>query len=552
MAKSAVFSDRSIGVFYEYTPVRVDERQREHDRKMHRRVVISTVFTLTCVTLLLFYFVIRNLTLFGPGYHPVDRVVSLLLLLSEIYTAVQALGYYVQVAMTWSAPQFGRTQRLATMKVPRVAIYIATYNEPGEVIEETVNAVSLLDYPAKNIYVNCDHQSAEQAAVVKEIAERHHVEFIHRVPNKGFKAGGINSFISRIGFDLPDAEYLCIFDSDSVPVPTFLREIIPYFDDDPRLALVQAPQSYGNRDESPIADAAGLQQMTFAQYISEGKSRAEAMFFCGTNAVFRLNALRDIGGLITTSITEDFATSIKLHARGWRSQYCNVNFVHGMGPTTLNAYWTQQGRWALGNLSSFFDAFPMLMTDPGFTFMQRWEYCLTGSYFFTGMNTMIAIFSPALFLLFGVRPLIISPMVYLLAFLPHVVVSTWFFFATMGQRGFQAWGLFRAQCLTFISFPIYTGAAWAAILRQKKPFAVTPKTAGDSLPLKAFTWQIITIIILGISVLLGLWHLIHGVDVVVIINMVWCIYHGCLLCMFPFFNKPCGDKPSGRAQLAQA
>src|SRR5579875_3257270 len=169
MPKS-VFSEESLG------PVRVPTTQSHQIWMSQRRLiarqerdfVVLGAAGLIGASVLLCYFVIRNLALFAPGYSPPDRVSSLFLMLSEIYTALQGLGYYLSVMQAARVPNVARQTRLARLDVPPVAIYIATYNEPAEVIEETVTAVSLLDYPNKQIYVNCDHQSGEQAAMVAE------------------------------------------------------------------------------------------------------------------------------------------------------------------------------------------------------------------------------------------------------------------------------------------------------------------------------------------------------------------------------------------------
>ncbi len=543
------FSERSCGaVEVPVAPPRLMSSAQRHILSRRQKAVTFAVLYALCATsIALFLLAISKTTLFGAGFSPFDRLFAFLLLLSEIYSIIQTMGYYIQVGRTLRAPNVARTNRLTRYDVPRVAIYIATYNEPVQVVEETVVAVTLLDYPAKQIYLNCDHQSQEQADLMEGIARRHNINFIHRVPNTGYKAGGINEFLFRLGRDLPAADMLCIFDADSIPMPTFLRELVALFEDDSRLAFVQAPQHYGNTTASPVAEIAGLQQTVFGEYISEGKQQCDAMFYCGTNVVFRVDALLDIGGLIIDSVTEDFATSIKLHARGWRSQYCNKSYVTGMGPTTLHAYWTQQGRWALGNIESFFASFRDILFIRGFTLAQRWEYFISGSYFLIGCNTLITVLWPAAFLLLGVRPLVISPLFYLLAFVPQVIVSNWFFFFTMGHRGFEPRKLFLAQCLVIATFPVYAAAAMAATLHQKRAFAVTPKGAGQTLPWTAQRWQILTFAVLMAAVIIGAIKIILFRNPVFAINVGWCMYHGILLGTGMQFNRP--EKDLSREKL---
>ena len=298
MPQGARFGDASLGaVAVPTTEHRYEATGDEGEPTLAERpgVMLAMTLGLGISSFLLFIWITIHLTLFLPGYGLLERLCSLALLLSEIYVLMQSLGYYIQTVQTLRAVNVARETRLALLDVPTVAIYLATYNEPAAVIEETVTAITLLDYPQKTIYINCDHPSEEQAALVEAIARRHNVNFIHRVPNTGYKAGGINDFINRLGRDLPAADLLCIFDADSIPIPTFMREFVLHFQKDPRLAYVQAPQHYGNVAASLVATGAGLQQATFAHYISEGKQQSQAMFYCGTNVVFRISALRDIG-----------------------------------------------------------------------------------------------------------------------------------------------------------------------------------------------------------------------------------------------------------------
>ena len=229
---------------------------------------------------------------------------------------------------------------------------------------------------------------------------------------------------------------------------------------------------------------------------------------------------------------------MKLHARGWRSQYCNSAYVIGMGPTTLHAYWTQQGRWALGNIESFLAALPAIFFQRGFTVLQRWEYLLTGTYYFVGWNAFIAMLCPVLFLLFNAHPLVLSPAVYLLAFVPHVIVANWFFFFLMGKRGYRPRVLFLSQCLTFVSFPVFMGAAVAALIHRKRPFAVTPKDVGSVLPRQQLRWQLGGMGVLGIAIIVGLVRLVISHDLSIVVNILWCVYHAVLLSTIFLFNKP--------------
>lgn len=273
------------------------------------------------------------------------------------------------------------------------------------------------------------------------------------------------------------------------------------------------------------------------------------MFFCGTNGIFRREALlsigRRVGGRIEyfdeSSVTEDFATSLTLHQRGWRSLYYNRVYVYGMGPETLTAYFTQQMRWAMGNLGIF----PRLLVDMlrrprSLRLGQWWEYLLSCTYYFVGWANFVFIIMPILFLLCGVRPLIADPVAYLAAFVPYFATSLSLFYVSLAWRGYRVRDLWLGQALGFATFWIYMKAAAAAMLGRKRAFGVTPKGVGGRLPLRAL-WPQATIMVLSYAA--GVWGALRFLyldpAMTLLINVLWAWYHVALLVpLFCYFNRP--------------
>src|SRR5207247_9792370 len=82
----------------------------------------------------------------------------------------------------------------------------------------------------------------------------------------------------------------------------------------------------------------GEQNRIFCSLLQPGKDRLNAAFFCGSCGVLRRAALEDVGGFSTLSVTEDMETSIKLHARGWRSVYHGETLAFGLAPASAGQY----------------------------------------------------------------------------------------------------------------------------------------------------------------------------------------------------------------------
>ena len=68
------------------------------------------------------------------------------------------------------------------------------------------------------------------------------------------------------------------------------------------------------------------------------------MFWCGSAAVIRRQALLDVGGVLTDTVAEDFHTTIALHANGWTTHYHDEVLVQGRAPHDLDSFLLQRAR----------------------------------------------------------------------------------------------------------------------------------------------------------------------------------------------------------------
>ncbi|HOY10885.1 MAG TPA: glycosyltransferase, partial [Candidatus Omnitrophota bacterium] len=361
---------------------------------------------------------------------------------------------------------------------PDIAILVAARHEPREVLEDTFISLNNLNYPNKEIFLLDDSSDEKYKNEALELAGRFNLRLFRREIRHGAKAGIINDCLKTLSH-----KYVAIFDADQNPLPEFLNKIVIILENDQRLAFVQTPQFYSNIEESRVARAAALQQAVFYEYICEGKSSQDAMFCCGTNIVFRTKALLEAGGLDETTVTEDFATSLKLHAKGWKSLYYNHVYAFGMAPTNLAGYFKQQYRWANGTITVFKKILAAFLRRP-FSLKpnQWWEYFLSGSYYMVGFAFFILMFFPILYLLFKVPSFFARPEIYLSAFLPYIFLSTGIFYFVLRDRNYQVKDLFLGQLLGCITFPVYMKAALFSFAGIKTSFGITGKTKGITIP----------------------------------------------------------------------
>jgi len=526
--------------------------------------------SLTAAMLSIFLYLMARTALFvGSARLWQEIFVGVWLLLAEGFTMLHAFGYFLNVyhgLAASDAPRITRDTIPPLAGYPPVAIVVASYKEPLDVLEDTLTCFYNLTYPNKRIYFLDDTRydtpgedparMAEYRASIDDLCRRIGVNLFRR-PWRGAKAGMINDFLdflagkpvaqaSLTSFeDRPrdgEAEtYVIVFDADMNPLPDFVEPLVAFMEQHPRLAFIQTPQYYSNFETNLVAKASGLQQAVFYEYICEGKSAQDAMFCCGTNVILRREALLDVGGFDESSVTEDFATSLRFHMNGWSSAYLNKVCAFGMGPEDLGGYFKQQFRWALGTVGLLRSIAREFLRGPSrLPAAKWWEYFLSGTHYFVGGVFLVMAVCPLLYLFTDTPSYFANPELYLLFFLPYVILTVTIFLYSMRQRKYRFLELAQGILLQAITFPVYMKASLLAVLGVRGSFGITPKGGSTSLPmlrlwpqlalalacLGGFTWG-----------MLRLWHG-DGPPLAILTNSGWCLYHFAILSTALHFNFP--------------
>ncbi|MDS9470018.1 glycosyltransferase [Paracoccus sp. MBLB3053] len=230
---------------------------------------------------------------------------------------------------------------------PRVAILIATYNEELDVLERTIVGAKSLRHANKEVMVLDD----SRRDWLRDYCASQGVRYMRRPDNKGSKAGNINHALDRLAEDPVPPDFVAVLDADFVPHRGFISRTLALFHD-PKVGLVQTPQHFFNAD--PIQHNLGLsrsypdEQRFFFDHMQPSRDGWGIAFCCGTSSICRWTALRDIGGLPTESVTEDFMLTLALQDKGWTTAYLAEPLSEGLAPEGLKEYVTQRARWCLG------------------------------------------------------------------------------------------------------------------------------------------------------------------------------------------------------------
>ncbi|MDD5566072.1 MAG: glycosyltransferase, partial [Candidatus Omnitrophica bacterium] len=416
---------------------------------------------------------------------------------------------------------------------PPVAILVAARHEPKEVLENTFLTLRNLRYGNKVIYLLDDSSEEKYAQEAEELAREYNLQLFRRKERHGAKAGIINDCLKGLR-----QKYIAIFDADQNPLPDFLNAVIPILEHNEKLSFVQTPQFYTNIESGRVTRASAFQQAVFYEYICEGKSSDGSMFCCGTNVVFRAEALKEVGGLDESTVTEDFATSVKLITHGWQSLYFNHVHAFGMGPANLAGYFKQQFRWATGTVSVLKKIIWQFIRRPfSMKPVQWWEYFLSSSYYLVGLAFFFLMLCPVIYLLYRIPSFFARREVYLLAFLPYIILSLSVFYMVLKERNYKPKDLFLGQLLGFITFSVYLRAALTGILGIKTDFVITEKTKGKAISYFRLWPQVGMMFLNFVAVVWGLNRFAYEREPAILINGIWAMYHFALLSSIFFFNE---------------
>ncbi|HPQ81626.1 MAG TPA: glycosyltransferase [bacterium] len=495
----------------------------------------SFVFLVSIIAIIVYAIVRIVLTvLLSHQYGPIDRLFSVMLLSAELFILMHAAGYAVSLLRATRARDIGEIPvPPLPYPPPKVAILVAARHEPRRVLEETFRNLTNLRYPSKAIYFLDDSSDEGYLREAEDICEKFGLVLFRRKERHGAKAGIVNDCLKTL-----EEKYVAVFDADQSPLPGFLDPLIPILEADPKLAFIQTPQFYSNHDASHVAKGAAFQQAVFYEYICEAKGTHESMFCCGTNVVFRTEALRSVGGMDESVVTEDFATSVKLHIGGWKSLYYNHVGTFGMGPETLAAYFKQQSRWARGTIGVLRKVVSNLFRHPlRLRVSQWWEYLLSSTYYFVGLAFLLLMICPLGYIFLDVPSFFIHTDIYISVFVPYFALSLGLFFVTLRARKYRAGELFTGQILTYIAFPIFIASSAMGLLGIQGTFGITDKGRGRAMPWLSL-WPQFAFMFLNFTALVwGINRFWYEREISIIVNCVWALYHFVIMCGIFYFNE---------------
>jgi len=254
--------------------------------------------------------------------------------------------------------------KFATGRLPRVTVQLPLFNE-RYVTERLIEAVAGLDYPRELLEIQVLDDSTDEtveiaAATVKKYFDlgfdiTHH----HRADRVGFKAGALEA-----GLKKSSGEFILIFDADFVPRADCIRRLIDYFTDE-QIGMVQMRWSHINADYSLLTKVQSI--MLDGHFVIEqvARNRCGGFFnFNGTAGMWRREAIEWSGGWQHDTLAEDTDLSYRAQLMGWHFVYLADDDVPAELPVEMNAFKSQQRRWAKGVVQVGMKLFRRIWHDP--------------------------------------------------------------------------------------------------------------------------------------------------------------------------------------------
>jgi cellulose synthase/poly-beta-1,6-N-acetylglucosamine synthase-like glycosyltransferase/Flp pilus assembly protein TadD len=383
---------------------------------------------------------------------------SLILYGAEIWGCVSMALFFLQVWEIEEPPQQpvleGRT----------VDVFVPTYNEDVQMLRGTLQACLAMDYPHRT-YILDDGKRAE----VKALAEELGVVYMTRENNLHAKAGNLNAALEKT-----DGEFVIIFDADHVPARHFITRLLGYFRDE-ELAMVQTPHAFYNFDTfQGVVDYVKRrfwdEGQLFYKVLQPGKNHLNSVIFAGSAAMFRREALKEVGYIAVQTITEDMHTGMRIAARGWKSLYVSERMIAGQGASDVSTFHSQRLRWGEGNLSIL--AYDNPLTMPGLSLTQRLSYFASIIHWAGGLPKMAIYATPILMLFTGIAP--VREFTWTMGAIFAAYMLSIMYTMRAVTEGRASMG--NIEYFSMASFWTQTRSLWRAVFgRKKSKFIVTAK-----------------------------------------------------------------------------
>jgi len=434
-----------------------------------------------------------------------------------VVSLLLALGSHLDLAWLLGRRRYphryGITSHVTVKHWPGVCFQVPTYDEPPELVIQTIRKLLEQDYAGRWMIQLIDNNTPDPRtwAPVREFCARYpeRIEFMHLENWPGYKAGALNEGMRR----LPRwVEHVAIVDADYHVVPDFLLRVVSHLSD-PSVAYVQTPQSYRQWEPSRFLQSIYYNYDEYFQTRWPPRAESNGIICVGTMAVIRRSAIEAVGVWDGKCVTEDAELSVRLLANGWKGVFDHRPMGFGLMPLDFNSMRKQRFRWALGMIHIFRAHYQVLFGKQNegrrLTLSQRLSFWGLANQFLSELvplacavaSGLIAVFAATTGDRAGASVLLILPGAALVLHVWAAAIRA--FLTTASSR--SRFALFGSVVISFSISWIIAKACLCGFITTNAVFLRTPKVLNDQ-PWWSGIWAAIGETALAVSMaVLAIW-----------------------------------------------
>lgn len=233
---------------------------------------------------------------------------------------------------------------------PFISIMIPCHNEQ-EVIAETVENISLVDYDSYEIILIDDRSTDTTAKIIDELSKKY--EKVRCLIRQKDAFPG-KSAVLNDAMKIAKGSVVLVFDADARIEPDFIKLMLPSLE--PKgVGAVQARKNIINAKQNFLTTCQ-YNEYIFDSYLQIGRDAVKgAVELRGNGEMIKREALEDINGWNNDTITDDLDMSTRLHIKGWDIRFCPDAIVNEEGVICFSALIRQRRRWVEGSIRRYLE-----------------------------------------------------------------------------------------------------------------------------------------------------------------------------------------------------
>jgi len=276
-----------------------------------------------------------------------------ILIFMSVYTAYMQIAFKHQVRKNKKHP----IEKNYEFK-PYVSILIPAHNE-AEVIENTIENITKIDYPRYEIIVIDDRSTDNTAMVLESICKKYpNLKYFSRTKD----AFPGKSAVLNDALKIAKGEAILVFDADARVNPDFLKELVPALEPQ-QVGAVQARKVIINREQNFLTRCQD-NEMAVDTHFQVGRDSVKgAVELRGNGELIKRIALEDVNGWNIYTITDDLDLSTRLQIKGWDVRFCPDVCVYEEGVPSYLPLLKQRRRWIEGSIRRYLEHFSDVLTS---------------------------------------------------------------------------------------------------------------------------------------------------------------------------------------------